>query len=143
MSLDIDKALKARWTAKGLNALIPSGIHFRLPERAVMPYVIYSHVSDLPFTNTFSSRYNRKIFQLDVYDTTPDLVGYWAGLIRDAFVNANEAMTSPLAISASAGVILRIEPESNPITFQESDEVCRSMQTFAIVWGESRNLVPI
>src|SRR5690348_4885656 len=98
MSLDIDKALKTRWTAAGLNTLIPSGIHFRLPERAVMPYVIYSHVSDLPFTNTFSSRYNRKVFQLDVYAETPDLVGYYAGLIRTAFINSNEALSNPLAI---------------------------------------------
>ena len=140
--IDIDEAVKTRWTARSLSSTITGGIHHaRAPEQTSMPYCIYSNVSDAPTSGTRSSRYNRALIQFDVYDTTPYLVGSHSKLIRAAFVNSDKAAANALAMT-EGGTIKRIEPDGNPVVLQEADEVYRGTQTLAVEWAESRNLVP-
>jgi len=143
MNIDIVKAIKVRWNARSLTSVITGGIHNgRCAPKTEMPYAILSSVSDTPINKTYSSRYNRALIQIDVYGTTADLVGYYAGLIREALSNSQDALSNPLLADPTTGKILTFEPDGNPVEMNESDDVWRSMQTFSTSYSESRNLIP-
>ncbi len=143
MTIEIDKAFFTRWTNQSLDDTITGGLwHGLAEEGTAMPYASYSNVSDSPLERTRSGRYGTKTVQIQVWDTTPDLVGSHIEAIKNAFVHSDRASTNPLRSQVSDEIVFNIEPAANPMIIQESAEVWQAIITLEVMYVEDRNLSP-
>lgn len=144
MTIEIAKAIKTRWDAKSLGSSVTGGIHNgRPPERPTMPYCIFTDVSASNKGETACQRGTRMEIQFDVYcnDGNPETCGDLAVSVRDAFVNADRATTSPFAPTGIQVTEMRLS--RNITTRAEGEEqVYRSMFAIVVMFNESANRIP-
>jgi hypothetical protein len=89
-----------------------------------------------------SSRYIRCSIQIDNYAYNDADADAGAVAIREALTNADRAAANAMTMGQTTGTIVSIEPDGDPIASEESRDVWRVTQTFAVVYSESRNLAP-
>ncbi len=143
MTIAIDKAFQTRWTDTSLDSTVSGGLWFGLVENTtVLPYASYTVVSDVTVARTATARYNLKTVQIQVWDTTPDLVGAHIEAIEDSFVHADRAATNPLRSLPTDEIVKDIEVVGGPIVLQEADEVWQAIITLNVQYVKDRVLVP-
>lgn len=145
MTIEITKAVKERWTAKSLSNSVTGGIHHgRPPAKSAMPYCIYNEITANPIGNTNCYRNGRMELQFDIYtdDGDPETCADLAVLVRDAFVNADRATSSPF--NPTGGVsISEVRLSQDIVTMAEGEEqVFRSRFGLVVAYSTSANWTP-
>ena len=141
--IGIDTAIKSRWSATGMAALVPHGPYLsRLPEEFVtfFPYCIYTNVSDVIVARTPETIYHDAQVQFQVYGLTDIEVGDACEAIGQNFLSSDRARTSPLYNSVFGIVDVRIV--SDYTITQESDQVYVGTMVLGIQYGKESGLTP-
>lgn len=144
MTIEIAKAVKTRWTAKGLSTTITGGIHHSRPAEATeMPYCIFTEVSASAITETVCGRSIRFEAQFDIYNDTgdPESTGDMAVSVRDAFLNSQSAQSNPLSASGLSISDARIGRDITT-NAEGSEQVYRSMFTLVMTVSMSNSRTP-
>lgn len=143
MTIAIDKAIQTRWTDTSLDDTVAGGLWFGLSENPTdMPYASYTVVSDVTESRTHTTRFKRKTVQIQVWDTTPVLVGSHIDTIEAAFVHSDRAATNPLVTVAVNETITDIDVTDGPMSLQDADGVWQAIITLDILYEKDRVLVP-
>lgn len=144
MSIEVVKAIKTRWVAKNLGNTITGGIHHSRPaERSDMPYCVFTEVSATTITETRCKVGTRFDVQFDVFtkDGNPETSADMAVLVRDAMVNAQDAMTSPLTVAGLGITDIRVTRDITT-NAEGTEQVYRSMFSLAITFSRTSSRKP-
>ena len=139
----LDIAVKTRWTATGLSAVVANGPFFaQLPEayQGQFPYCIYSHVSNVQNGRTPATRYRDFQFQFQVYGTDKIAVGQALDAISEKYLSSDRAQTNPL--TATGLSIIDVRVVADPTVEQESDSVFKGTVAFGIQYAGASGLTP-
>lgn len=143
--IDIVKAIKTRWTAKGLGSSVTGGIHHgRVAEKPTYPYCVFRELDSPVVNKSRCLRFSEFQVQFDIYDRRGDatLAADLAVLVRDAFVNSERAASNPLSTGTTTN-IMDADVTRNVTTVDDGEEqVFRSSFEMAIRFNEPRNLNP-
>ena len=149
--LYLDYAILTRWNAKNLTASIPGGVwHGSVPENVALnlqnnPYCIWLDVSDSTMQRSTTSRYQKALVQFQVIATQDTVCGQLCELVEQAYLNANQAASNPLAMPSTPGVqdsILFCQLVSPYIIEDVGDTVNSGTMTFEIEYGRLAGLLP-
>lgn len=144
MSIEVTKAIKARWDAKNLGDSITGGIHHsRTPEKTDQPYCVFNELSNPVTVKTHRSLYADFNVQFDVYvnDGDPESAADLANLIVGAMENSESALANPLS-PASGEVLVADVTNEVTVTAEGDEQVYRAMFQMAFRWARARSITP-
>lgn len=151
MSREIAKAVFDRWNNAGLDvsiATLYAGAKTARSQHNVagppaetdLPRAEYSLEPDNVNNVSRGSRIKRQPIRFQVWYRRHKDAGDAVDLIEGAYVNSEQAGTSPLVLPASAGVILGVEDDSGSVHKQD-DEVFQGVKTIVVLWRKN-NTIP-
>lgn len=136
----IDRAIKARWAAAGLNSTLSYPWDGEIPEGTAFPYASIVTISDTPKEDSLDSSYFDKQVQFQVRSPSRDTAGYWGEQIAAGFLHADRKATSPLQISAADGTVKDVRIVGSPSCRHEGDGIYVSTVVVGIQYAKSSGL---
>jgi hypothetical protein len=140
-TLDVIRAVKRVWDAKGLDRLFGATPSIRklfageADKGVAFPFVVFNIVTTGIKKRTSNSSYHQTVFQLAVYDSTIENVANFGAMIDQYYNDAELDLTPTIEGEIFYSRRTGFRPE------KEDDEAWRCLITYDVLSSSDRNLI--